>query len=40
MSVPTNTQRDIDLQRPLLNVVRESQAAVIDVGPGPTSASI
>jgi hypothetical protein len=31
VSVPTNTQRDIDLQRPLLNVVRESQAAVIDV---------
>ena len=29
--MPTNTQRDIDLQRPLLNVVRESQAAVIDV---------
>jgi hypothetical protein len=29
--VPTNTQRDIDLQRPLLDAVRESQAAVIDV---------
>jgi hypothetical protein len=29
--VPTNTHRDIDLQRPLLDAVRESQAAVIDV---------
>ena len=29
--MPTNTQRNIDLQRPLLKVVRESQAAVIDV---------
>ena len=31
VSVPTNTQRHIDLQRPLLDAVRESQAAVIDV---------
>jgi Rho termination factor, N-terminal domain len=31
VSVPTNTQRDIELQRPLLDAVRESQAAVIDV---------
>jgi Rho termination factor-like protein len=29
--VPTNAQRDTDPQRPLLNAVRESQAAVIDV---------
>jgi len=29
--VPTNTQRDSDPQRPLLDAVRESQAAVIDV---------
>jgi Rho termination factor, N-terminal domain len=29
--VPTNTQRDNDPQRPLLDAVRESQAAVIDV---------
>jgi Rho termination factor, N-terminal domain len=31
VSVPTNTQQDIEPQRPLLNAVRESQAAVIDV---------
>jgi hypothetical protein len=29
--VPTNIQRDSDPQRPLLDAVRESQAAVIDV---------
>ena len=29
--MPTNTQRDSDPQRPLLDAVRESQAAVVDV---------